>query len=60
MIKILTEQEVEQNFDELLDDNEKNPVIILRDGKVACVMVGFEYAKNVSEMEKLRNFIETL
>jgi hypothetical protein len=31
-MKVLTEQEVKENFDELLDDNEKNPVIVLRDG----------------------------
>lgn len=59
-MKVLTEQEVQKNFDELLDDNEKNPVIILRDGKVACVMIGIEYAKNASEIKKLRDFINTL
>ncbi|WP_297926092.1 type II toxin-antitoxin system Phd/YefM family antitoxin [uncultured Agitococcus sp.] len=59
-MKVLTEQEVQQNFDELLDDNEKNPVIVLRDGKVACVMVGIEYAKNATEMQKLRDFVITL
>lgn len=59
-MKILTEQEVQENFDELLDDNEENPVIVLRDGKFACVMVGVEYAKNVTEMEKLRDFINKL
>lgn len=59
-MKILTEHEVQQNFDELLDDNEKNPVIVTRDGKVICVMVGVEYVKNTTEMEKLRNVVSTL
>jgi PHD/YefM family antitoxin component YafN of YafNO toxin-antitoxin module len=59
-MKVLTEQEVQENFDELLDDNEKNPVIVLRDGKFACVMVGIEYAKNATEMQKLRDFVNTL
>jgi PHD/YefM family antitoxin component YafN of YafNO toxin-antitoxin module len=59
-MKVLTEQEVQQNFDELLDDNERNPVIVLRNGKVACVMVGIEYAKNAKEMQKLRDFVNTL
>jgi hypothetical protein len=33
-MKVFTEQEVQKNFDELLDDIEQNPVIVLRDGVV--------------------------
>ena len=59
-MKVFTEQEVQKNVDELLDDIEQNPVIVLRDGKVACVMVGVEYIKNTAEIEKLRNFSNTI
>ena len=45
-MKVFTEQEVQKNFDELLDDIEQNPVIVLRDRKVACVMVGAEFCQH--------------